>query len=251
VRTLAFALLFVSLCSVHAQQILPEELAVGRSIVMQDADELEFSMPVRFFKLPDEKKLTLSAELEYGLTEHWEFDAEVPYAFLYPSDGHARDGVGDVEAAIRYALRRDYLNLGLGVVAPTGSRRKDLGERRVSIEPFFTASRWFGKFSAQVNGGWQYSVTNGGEDPRDEIAYNVALLYPVHTWYLTLEGNGETNQKRTKYYLTPELIWKPRREIELLLAAPVGVTRAARDYGIIASITFEFDNATGRSADKD
>jgi hypothetical protein len=250
-KRLALVVLIALVSSANAQQILPEELALTRSIVMQDADELEFSMPVRFSKSPDQKRLTPSAEFEYGLNETWEVDAEVPYVFLYPSVGGARDGIGDVEAALRYGLFRDHLSLGLGITAPTGSHRKDLGEGQVSIEPFFTASRWFGKLNAQFNGGWQRTLTSGGEVPRDDFEYNIAILYPVRAWYLALEGNGETNRKRTKYYITPELIWKPRREVELLLATSVGVTRAAGDYGIVASITFEFDNATGHATDKD
>ena len=90
-----------------------------------------------------------------------------------------------------------------------------------------------------------------GSEPRDEFVYNVAILYPVRRCVLALEGNGISTDEATEYYVTPELIWKPMPRLELLVAAPIGVTRDAADYGVVASVTLELDNITHRGTDKD
>jgi hypothetical protein len=235
---------------------LPEELAITRSIVMQDADELETTANFRFFKRPDQKHITAAAEFEYGLTDRWELDSGVPYEFVNPNDGRSANGIGDVEAAVRYGVvppgkQAFAFDLGLGVGMPTGDRTHDLGEGRLTLEPFFTASTWLGRVNAQLNCGWQRAVTNAGEEPHNAFKYNVAVLYPINRWFLVLEGDGESNRDGTTYYLTPELIWKPTKILQLLVAVPIGVTRASADYGVVASVTLELENITHRGADKD
>jgi hypothetical protein len=256
VRALVIACLLAG-TSVGAQQKnLPEEFAATESIVMQEADELQTSTRFRYFRLPEEKTLTLAGQFEYGLTDRWQVEGEVPYTFLNPDDGRAVSGLGDVELATRYAVR-DYrtepwaLDVGLGVGVPTGNRGHELGEGRVTLGPFFTVSQWFGTINAQFNAGWQRAVSNAGAEPKDDFAYNLALVCPVRDWFVVVEGNGETTHRATKYYLTPEVVWKPCRKCELLVAVPVGLTGAAGDYGLVAAVTIELGGVTGRGKDKD
>jgi len=79
----------------------------------------------------------------------------------------------------------------------------------------------------------------------------VAILYPVKRWYLVLEGNGESTSEVTTYYVTPELIWRPMKTLELLVAVPLGVTRESADYGVIGAVSLELENLTHRGTDKD
>jgi len=81
--------------------------------------------------------------------------------------------------------------------------------------------------------------------------YDVALLYPWREWFLTFEGAGVTAASETAYYAVPELVWKPGKHLELLVAVPVGLTGAAADYGVIAGITVEIERLTGRGEDAD
>jgi hypothetical protein len=258
VKTLLFAALLVPVSCVQAQdeKRLPEELAITRSIVMQDADELESTVGFSFFKFRDQKQITTAAEFEYGLTDRWELDAEVPYQFVNPNGARAANGIGDVETGVRYnVIPMDKeplaLNVGLTVGIPTGDRLHDLGEGRLTLAPFFTASTWAGPVNLQLNCAWERAVTDVGEEPRDNFVYNVALLYPIQRCFLVLEGNGTSTHELTTYYVTPELIWKPTTRLQFLIAAPIGVTRTAADYGIVASVTLELDNITHRGIDKD
>jgi hypothetical protein len=235
---------------------LPEELAITRSVVIQNADELENTAAFRYSKSQPTENYVAEAEFEYGLTDRWEIDADVPYAALRPKNKAGADGIGDVEAAVRYGVvplgqGPVALTAGLGLGIPTGDRTRDLGEGRLTLEPFFTASTWVGRCNVQVNGGWTRAVTNSGKEPCDDFEYNVAILYPVKRWYLVLEGNGESTSEVTTYYVTPELIWRPMKTLELLVAVPLGVTRESADYGVIGAVSLELENLTHRGTDKD
>jgi hypothetical protein len=254
-------LLVVPLSCVLAQEPqgdkrLPEELAITRSVAIQDADELESTATFRYSKSQPTENYAAEAELEYGLTDRWEIDADVPYEFLRPKNASGADGIGDVETAVRYGVvpigqGPVALTAGLELGIPTGDRMRDLGEGRLTVEPFFTASTWLGRCNVQVNGGWTRAVTNSGEEPRDDFEYDVAILCPVKRWYLVLEGNGESSSEVTTYYVTPELIWRPMKNLELLVAAPLGITRESADYGVIGAISLELENLTRRGTDKD
>jgi hypothetical protein len=234
------------------QPPLPDELAVTDSIVMTERDELYVSPAIQYFRLPDQKRLTFSSELAYGFTDRVQLTTEVPYAFVTPNGRRTTSGIGDVAVTARYGAlnyreRPFGLDVGLGLQLPTGDRRRDLGEGRVSLEPSFTASTWLGGVNAQANGAWLHAFGSGA-DPMDEGEYNLALVYPIGRWFLVLEGNGESSREGTKYYVTPGVVWKVKR-LELRLAVPAAVTDAAGSYAIVAGCTVEFEHLFHRTED--
>ena len=170
---------------------------------------------------------------------------------------HARDlsGRGPAVACARVVddvprhvipIQDGALQIALTLGLPTGSRRKALGAGDVSFEPNFTLSRWLGRMNGQLSFSWRRSGIGGRAAADDDVAYDVALLYPWREWFLTFEGAGETAASETAYYAVPELVWKPGKHLELLVAVPVGLTGAAADYGVIAGITVEIERLTGR-----
>jgi len=103
--------------------------------------------------------------------------------------------------------------------------------------------------NGQLSFSWRRSVIGGRPVAEDGFEYGGALLYPWRHWFLIFEGAGETKENETAYYAVPELIWKPGRHIELLLAVPFGLTDAAADYGVIAGVVIEIERLTGRADD--
>ena len=254
-RVTSFALLLAPPASgAERMPVLPEELAIIKSIVVQDEDELETSLSARHFHLPDGRHTTAQMELEYGVTDFLQAVIEVPYGIRKGEGERAVDGFEDLEVGLRYALldfrtRPFALDIGLSVGLPTGSRPKELGEGSVSLEPTFTASRWLGRVNGQLGFAWRRSGIGGSGEARNEFEYDVALLYPWRHWFLTFEGAGETRDGETAYYAVPELVWKPGKHLELLVGIPIGLSDAAADYGVIAGIAVEIENLTGRGAD--
>ena len=146
-------------------------------------------------------------------------------------------------------IRTKTYSSGLAVGLPTGSRRKELGTGDVSLEPNFTLGQWLGPMNGQLSFSWRRSVIGERAVAKDEFDYGGALLYPWRHWFLIFEGAGETKESQTAYYAVPELIWKPGRHLELLLAVPFGLTDAAADYGVIAGVVIEIERLTGRGDD--
>jgi len=236
--------------------VLPEELAITRSIDVQDEDEFQTSLSARHLRLPHERSTTVRADLEYGVTDRLQAIVGLPYGLRDAAGGPSVNGLEDLELGLRYAVldfrtRPLALDVGLTVDLPTGSHRKELGAGRVSLEPNFTLSQWLGHVNGQLSFSWRRSGIGGRAEAEDEFEYDVALLYPWREWFLTFEGAGETEESKTAYYAVPELVWKPRRHLELLVAVPVGLTGAAADYGVIAGITVEIERLTGRGGDAD
>lgn len=240
------------MCRAAEQPSLPDEFAVTDSIVMTDADEFYASPTFAYFRLPDEKRLSIATELAYGFTDQFQLRVEVPYEFRNPDDARSVNGIGDVEVAARYAVL-DYhkhpfaLDIGLGVVTPTGDRHRNLGDGRVAVEPLFTASQWLGPVNIELNFAWRRAVSHAGDEPKNEYEYNLALVYPIRHWFVVLEGNGESDSEHTKYYVTPGVVWKATEHVEFRLAIPVGVTGPAGDFGVIAGCTVEFAHVLHRN----
>ncbi|MBZ5639380.1 MAG: hypothetical protein LAO51_11595 [Acidobacteriia bacterium] len=259
--TLCLAALAVSSTLLFAaeggeQPPLPNELAVTDAISMTDADEAYVATSIQHFKLADQRRTTAAVEAAYGLTDRLRISAEMPYVLVRPDGGGSASGIGDGELGVRYGVldyrKRPFgLDVGFALSLPSGDETRDLGEGRVVAAPSLIASRWLGPVNVELNVAWARAVNHPGDGPRNVVEHNVAILYPVGSWYLVLEGNGETAGGETSYYVTPEAVWKASEHVQLLLAAPIGVTRAAGDYGVIAGCTVELEHLLHRGAARD
>jgi hypothetical protein len=238
------------------QPALPTTLAVTEVITMTDADESYVSTSLQYFKLPDQKRWDVVANAAYGLTDRWRVYAEIPYAFVEPREGLSTHGIGDVETSVRYSAV-DYrrspfgLDVGLGLSWPTGDHSRGLGDGSARIVPSLTASQWLGPVNVQLNLAWEHALGDSEGEPVNVLEHNLAVIYPVRRGYLVLEGNGETSGGQTSYCITPEVVWKASEHVQLTLAAPIGVTAAAGDYGLIAGCTIEIEHLFHRGGAKD
>ena len=244
---LVFSTTFVCAAEGSEQPPLPTELAVIEGITMTDADEAYVSGSLQHSKFSDQRVWTLGLDAAYGLTDRLRLSAGLPYLRVEPNGGSSASGIGDVDASLRYAAI-DYrhkpfgLDVGLGLVAPSGDESQGLGEGTTRVEPSLTAAGWLGPVNLQLHLAWAHAVDGSGEEPRDAYEYNFAVLRPVGKGFLVLEGNGETAGGQTSYYVTPELVWNASEHVEWRVAAPIGVTEAAGDYGVIVGCTIELEH---------
>jgi hypothetical protein len=229
------------------QPDLPKSLAIGEVITMTDADESYVSTVFQRFKLPDERSWRFTADAAYGLTDRWRVYAEVPYSWVEPYEGSSAHGIGDVETSVRYGAvdyrRKPFgLDLGLGLTWPTGDESRDLGDGSARIVPSLIASQWLGPINVELHVAWAHALGDSNGAPPDVWEHNLAIIHPVRHGYLVLEWNGETSSGQTSYYVTPEFVGKASEHVQWLLAAPIGVTAAAGDYGVIAGCTIEIEH---------
>src|SRR5438093_2709515 len=84
--------------------VLPEQLAITRSIDVQDEDEFQTSLSARYLRLPHERSTTVRAEFEYGFTDRVQATVEFPYGVRDPAGESSVNGLEDLELGCRYAL---------------------------------------------------------------------------------------------------------------------------------------------------
>src|SRR5207244_12616682 len=117
--------------------VLPEELAITRSIDVQDEDEFQTSLSARHLRLPHERSTTVRAEFEYGVTDRVQATVELPYGVRDPAGESSVKGLEDLELGLRYALL-DFCTRPLAIAdalplhTTTASRRPARGALTLS-----------------------------------------------------------------------------------------------------------------------
>jgi len=214
-------------------------------------------------KGPDDKALNL------GFTQEWpvfsqthQFSYTVPYTFVR-SDGQSSDGVGDVQLNYRYQayFNKDTLTAfapRLSLVLPTGDEPEGFGDNSWGYQmnlPFSTTlgDKWF----VHANAGLTF-LPNAGSLLRTDLLHcnlGASVIYAAKPdLHFMLEWVGYGN------HIPREVLGKgPDREFESLispgvrkafnsangsqlvvgLAAPIGLTGPAPDFGVFLYFSFE------------
>jgi hypothetical protein len=250
-----------SMCSIAAAEAergkpkLIEEFLTAEPAYVESKGEfqlgaaIDYRRPARDWRAP--------VLVEFGITDRIEAEVEASYVSL-PGAGSRHRGPGDVELGLHYALRPDVENvavtLGADIGLPTGDEAKGLGSGQTDVEFLGIAGVKVGPAELHVAGMVEF-------DDEAEPALNAAVAYPRGDFRFTLEGNvlrgaektgfveqdlveepGEdTDHENLVVVVTPGLFHRPSPEIEYGIGVPIGLTKAAPDWGIIARLTIEFE----------
>jgi hypothetical protein len=184
----------------------------------------------------------------------------VPYVFTR-GDGGSENGLADMEIQYRYQALYDeehWLALApsFSLILPTGDEDDGLGDGTVGYSigiPFSTAigDKWFWHLNAGVS--WLPDAGSGPE--RDLIHYDFGTSFifaAAPTTHLLLEWLGswehenEPGQAREREFLSVispgvrhAFDFPGDKQLVLGLAAPIGVTGSAADYGVFLYVSFE------------
>jgi hypothetical protein len=243
-----------SLCPIAAagaekeQRALIEEFLTAEPCYVQLKGETEFSSAFDYRKPAGDWSVPIL--VEYGITDHIEAEVEARYLSV-PGDGARSRGPGDVELGLHYALRPDLdkvaVTLGADVGLPTGDEARGLGSDQVGVEFFAIAGLKRGRAELHVTG-----MLEVGEEV--EPGLNTAVVYPHGDLRFTLEANVLSGALKTGeepdeekgnedlwVVVTPGLFHRPSPEIEYGIGVPLGLTKAAPEWGIIGRMTIEFE----------
>ena len=184
----------------------------------------------------------------------------IPYTFLREG-GTSRNGLGDVFLNYRYQAYFNPETLTAfapraSVILPTGDKDSGFVDDTAGMQfnlPFSTTmgDRWF----MHLNGGLTYLPRAASAQDRDLLDYNLgASIIYAHTrtlhflveWVAYWNQSGEPGQPK-RYELTSLISPGLRKafnfanEAQLVIgiAAPIGLTRASPDIGVLFYVSFE------------
>ncbi len=210
---------------------------------------------------PDDKAWTPAFTQEWPLfSQRHQLSYTVPYYFL-ESGGHSTDGLGDILLNYRYQAYFDEENLRAfapraSLVLPTG--RKNLGFGDDTLGTQFNlplSSAWGGRWFTHFNAGLTWLPDAYSSNGRDALHYTLgasaiyAATPDVHfmlEWtggWFNVPASGGGLRHEFVSVISPGLRkafnFANESQLVLGLAAPIGLTEAAPDFGVFLYVSFE------------
>jgi hypothetical protein len=250
------------------EQPLQEVFQTGL-VYPQERGEVQLSSTSRFSKGNGHTLWQTPLNLEYGLTDRWQIEIEWNAMSRRTNTGEATTrGRGDLTIGTQYSfmnMRHSNFHSAVGVEVslPTGNVDKQLSEGFIEYEPYLIVARDFPKLNnmqvfSQVGIGFvQRARRRVGMDEDEPAAHKfdlgVGMFVPFRRMVFTSEFNLSTNRwnnggREREIFLTPGIVWRLPRNLELGLGAPVGLTRDAERSGAILRLLYEFGTRRGDKA---
>lgn len=210
---------------------------------------------------PDDSAWTFTLTQEWPVvSQRHQFSFTMPFSVV-ETGGRRTSGLNDVLLNYRYQAWFDEDTLTafaprLSLVLPAGNASRGFGDDTLGLQanlPFSAAlgDRWF----AHLNAGMTW-LPNSGPPPRRALQHYSAAASLIHCvrddFHLLLEWAGHWNEEvngagRATRPLSALLSPGARKAFNLAgdrqlvvgVAAPIGVTRSAADYGVFFYFSFE------------
>lgn len=210
---------------------------------------------------PDEHAWDLAFTQEWPLfSQTHQISYTVPYSFVNGGGHSANDGVGDVLLNYRYQawFQEETLTAlapRFSLILPTGDARRGFGDDTVGYQfnlPFSTAlaDRW----AVNANAGLTFLPDAGTGPTRDLLNYNLGAsviyaatdrLHFLCEWIGGWEefvADGGTDREFAAI-LSPgarfAFNWPNDTQLVIGAAVPIGLNRAAPDFGVFFYLSFE------------
>ncbi len=245
--------------SSEAEREWIQEFFLLETVYPQEKGEVQLTLTPQYSKESSNDALLLPVTLEYGITDQWQIEASWDtYTYMGFADERDQDGIGDLEIGTKFTFP-EMKNLGLTaaigfeLTLPIADVDKELTEGFRLYEPFFVFSKEVHpRVNIHLNASFSFldrakeSDEEEKEEEINELEVGVGSIFALtQNWRTTLELNLETNEieragKETALILTPGMIHSGPGTWEFGVGVPVGLTRDALDWGVVAMVTFEF-----------
>ena len=235
-----------------------QEMFQSNLVYPQEEDEVQLTLFPSFGKNKDSEEIVTLFEIEYGITDAFQFIFEWD-GLLHknPNNGSTLSGPGNIELGGQYSWMalgdgNTHFSFGTLIELPVGAVNKKLTEGFMEIQPFVVLARDFPKFNQsqifiELGFNWKDQL-RGSPEPKAEVdsaLWNVGAFFPFEAWRATLEINGKNNNidggSSNEIYLTPGIIYKLSRSLEIGVANSVGITNSSDDYKVIGYLMWEFE----------
>jgi hypothetical protein len=204
---------------------------------------------------------TIPLSLEYGFTDRWQAEAEWDsWVERFPRNRPIVRGVGDLELSTQYS----FMNINdslfhiaprFSIQVPVGDVNKDLSEGFLEYEPAVILARDFPEHHhTELFAEMGASLVERVNTPKDRADAEPAahelnlgsgffVLFPCGAATLEFNWANDTwnhHGTENEMYLTPGCLWRVRREVEIGLGIPVGLSHGADRFDVVAHIVWEF-----------
>lgn len=192
---------------------------------------------------PDRYSTGAFTELSYGLFSGVDVMITVPWQG-WSSHGIAKSGLGDVLVETKFpAGRRSGWNFALkpGFSLPAGNEAQSLGAGKGGVWTYLVGDRKDGPRRYYFNAGYRFN--NNSVDMEKHLfkasAAGALELLPKTTLSaeLSLETSPVKESVSHPAYSLLGFTWSPYSTLDLDAGARLGLTRAADDFGLLASLT--------------
>jgi len=210
---------------------------------------------------PDNNALLLSFTQEWPLfSQAHQLSYTLPYVFSR-IDGHSSDGIGDIFLNYRYQayFKKETLTAfapRVSLVVPTGDESIGFGDNSWGYQfnlPFSTAlgGFWF----VHANAGLTHLLGAGSRPRHDLLHYNLGAsviyaatpnLHVMLEWvslWNEVPGSSESFLHEHAAIISPGLRkafnFANGSQLTLGVAAPIGLTRSATDFGALLYVSYE------------
>jgi hypothetical protein len=229
-----------------------QELFQTEVVYPQDKGALQFTSTASFSNV--NKKLSNDVAVEYGLTHAWQIGLQwESFVRRENEDGSISRGSGDLRLGTKYSfmnIRGSHFHSAVGfeLGLPGASAEKGISEAKIEYEPYFIVARDFPTLSrlqlfSQFGLTFTHPVTRStalDNHPRKTIEWNSGMFVVYRRARLTSEVNWSKNAGENSLYLTPGIIWKLPRDLEVGLGVPIGLSRDADRVRTIIKLVYEF-----------
>jgi hypothetical protein len=219
-----------------------EELFIGQTVYTQPEGETQMIVSGAQTRTGDLRNSNVIGRAEYGVTDHLQLQAELPFDITDRSSNFAaQTGVSRASVGAMYSFmdRRDpvAVSAAMDVEFPLGSAQDVTGDRP-SQGPTY-------KPSLIVAGGTGVATVHASAQaelgqPSKAVNYSVGSMYNLGSWVPTLEVNARAQENtRPEFYATPGLYYKASDRVQIGAGAAIGLNDQSEDVKAVAKISLQ------------
>jgi hypothetical protein len=221
----------------YGMEELLQEFFIAKPVYAQHRHEVQLTVKPNYWRPQGSEITSIPLQVEYGFTDKFQVELELPYDFNHSISGERLRGIGKAELGFLYNILKGNnpfaLSLAMDIGLPTERREKGVEKRTVTWGPSLIAAKQIGTAQVHVSVGAELCCGQSA------LNYNLASVLPFGVWRATLELNGESDDENL-LYLTPGLIWKGLDDFEFGLGIPKSLNKNSSSWGMILMITHEF-----------
>jgi mono/diheme cytochrome c family protein len=227
--------------------------------------DLNFRRPLETGKAYPEQEVVLKPEFARGSGESASgieltyenrlgraFQYEVTLPVLFDSvETPSEAGIGDIELEAKQVLsfsleRAQILSAGLGLLLPTGSRERGLGDGAMVFEPFVAYGQAWDRTFVQARAAFEISANTDRRDSELalQLALSRALGPPRVAWVPAIEllasVNLATGQDEWSTILEVSKALNPLGHVIAAAGLRLPLTEGREDYRVVAYLLWDF-----------